>query len=197
MRNIRFRVVLPILLGFLAVVLFSWDYQNERVVELMGMGWDTGPPMWPYRAVQIISYAINAPAYVVSWPILRLLDHRIYSLQYAVWFPAIVALWWWVGRCIDFGLLGSRKYSHRRLIAATLLIAAVALLSLATYIGLSEYHWAQQYWRGHPPVDAFLFLRAAGPMLWCIFVAAASVSSAARLVNRRPSPDNAVLPSTD
>jgi len=197
MRNIRFRVVLPILFGFLAVVLFSWDYQNERVVESMGMGWDTGPPMWPYRAVQIISYAINAPAYVISWPILKLLEPRIYSLQYAVWFPAIVALWWWVGRSIDFGLLGSRNYSHWKLIAASLLIGAVAVLSLATYIGLDEYHWAQQYWRGDPPVYAFLFLRAAGPMLWCFFFAAAFVRSAARLVKRRPSPDYVVLPLTD
>src|SRR5579864_4423627 len=162
MWNIRFRVVLPIIFGFLAVVLFSWDYQNERVVESMGMGWDTGPPMWPYRAVQIISYAVNAPAYVVSWPILKLLNLRTYSFQYAIWFPAIVALWWCVGRSIDFGLLDGRRYSHRTLIAASLLIGAVALLSLATYLGLDEYHRARQYWRGHPPVYAFLFLRAAG-----------------------------------
>jgi hypothetical protein len=194
MRNIRFRVVLPIVFGFLAVVLFSWDYQNERVVESMGMGWDTGPPMWPYRAVQIISYAINAPAYVASWPIVKLLKPRMYSPQYAVWFLALVALWWWVGRSIDFGLLGSRNYSHRKLIAASLLIGAVALLSLATSIGLDEYHWAQQYWMGHPPVYAFLFLRAAGAMLWCFFFAAAFVRSAARLVKRQPSPDNVVRP---
>ena len=147
--------------------------------------------------MQIISYAINAPAYVASWPILKLLEPRIDSLQYAVWFPAIVALWWWVGRSIDFGLLGSRNFSHRKLIAASLLIAAVGLLSLATYIGLDEYHWAQQYWRGQPPVYAFLFLRAAGPMLWCFFFAAAFVRSAARLVKRQPSPDNGVLRLTD
>jgi hypothetical protein len=83
------------------------------------------------------------------------------------------------------------------LIAASLLIAAVGLLSLATYIGLDEYHWAQQYWRGQPPVYAFLFLRAAGPMLWCFFFAAAFVRSAARLVKRQPSPDNGVLRLTD
>jgi hypothetical protein len=197
MRNIRFRVVLPILFGFLAVVLFIWDYQNERVIESMGMGWDTGPPMWPYRAVRIMSYAINAPAYVVSWPILRLLEPRIYSLQYAVWFPALVTLWWWVGRSIDFGLLGSRNYSHRKLIAASLLIAAVGLLTSATYIGLDEYQLAKQYWRDHPPVYAFLFLRAAGPMLWCLCFAAAFVRSAVRLVKGQPFPRNDVLPSID
>lgn len=164
MRKIRFRVVLPIVFGFLAVVLFTWDYQNERVIESMGMGWDIGPPMWPYQAVRIISYAINAPAYEASRPILKFLDPRTYSLQYAVWFPAIVAVWWWVGRCIDFGLLGRRNYSHRKFIAASLLIGAVALLSLATYLGLDDYHWARQYWRGHPPVYAFLF---SGPRAQC------------------------------
>jgi hypothetical protein len=196
MRSIRFRVVLPILLGFLAVVLFSWDYQNERVVASMGMGWDMGRPMWPYRAVQIISYAINVPAYLASWPILKLLEPRIYLFPYAVWFPAIVALWWWVGRTIDFGLLGNRSYSHRKLLAASLLIGALALLSLATYVGQDEYHWAHQYWRGHAPVDALLFLRGAGEMLWCFFFAAAFVRSAARFVKRQLSPDNVALPLT-
>lgn len=190
----RFRVVLPIVFGFLAVVLFTWDYQNERVIESMGMGWDIGPPMWPYQAVRIISYAINAPAYEASWPILKFLDPRTYSLQYAVWFPVIVASWWWVGRCIDFGSLGRRNYSHRKLIAASLLIGTVALLSLVTYLGLDEYYRAQEYWKGYPPVYAFLFLRAAGPMLWCFFFAAAFVRSAARLVKRQPSPGKVVQP---
>lgn len=197
MRKIRFRVVLPVVLGFLAVVLFSWDYQNERVVASMGMGWDMGPPMWPYRAVEIISYAINVPAYLVSWPILKLLAPRIYSFPYAVWFPAIVALWWWVGRSIDFGLLPNARYPHRKLIAASLLIGALALLSVATYVGQDEYHWAQRYWTGHSPVYAFVFLGSAGEMLWCFCFAAAFVRSAARLVKGQQSPHNGVLPSTD
>jgi hypothetical protein len=170
--------------------------KNERVVASMRMGWDMGPPMWPYRAVQILSYSMNVPAYLVSWPILKLLEPRAYSFQYAVRFPAILALWWWVGRTIDFGLLGNRRYAHRKLIAASLLIGALALLSLATYVGQNEYHWAHQYWSGHPLVDAFLFLRSAGEMLWCIFLAAAFVRSAARLVKGQSSSDTGMLPST-
>src|SRR2546430_841395 len=98
MRSVRLRLLLPIIFGFLALALFTWDYENERVIASMGMGWDTGPPVWPYRVVPSISYAVNAPAYVISWPILKLLHLRTYSLQYAVWFPAILVLWWWVGR---------------------------------------------------------------------------------------------------
>ena len=163
----------------------------------MGMGWDMGPPMWPYRAVQILPYSINLPAYLVAWPILELLEPRAYSFRYAVRFPAILALWWWVGRTIDFGLLDNRRYSHRKLIGASLLIGAVALLSLAAYVGQNEYHWAHQYWNGHPSIDAFLFLRSAGEMLWCICFAAAFVRSTARLVRDQSSPERGVLRSTD
>jgi hypothetical protein len=154
----------------------------------MGMGWDMGPPTWPYRSVQIISYAINLPVYRVLWLILELHHLYMYPSRYALWFSTIVVLGRWVGPIIDFGLWGSRRYSHRKLIVAILLMGALALLSLATPVG-----WARQYCRGHPPIDAFLFLGAAGEMLWCSFFAEAFVRSAARLLRRRPSPEQAVL----
>ena len=37
-------------LGFLAIVLKMWDYENNRMVEWMGMGWDMGPLFWSYQA---------------------------------------------------------------------------------------------------------------------------------------------------
>lgn len=176
--------MLPIIFGFLAAVLFAWDYENQRVVTSMGMGWDMGPPMWPYRAVEIISFAINVPAYLISWPILKLFNFHSSALQYAVWFPAILALWWWVGRSIDFGLLGRRKYSHRKLIAVGLLVATVPLLFLVGHIGLGEYHWYAQYWAGHRPIFAIVFLHAAGEILWCLSLAAAFVGSALRILKQ-------------
>jgi hypothetical protein len=188
MRSIRFRVLLPIIFGFLALALFAWDYQNERVVASMGMGWDTGPPMWPYRALPLFSFAVNGPAYIISWPILKLLDVRTYSLQYAIWFPAIVALWWWTGTCIDFGLLSRRSYSHRKSVAGILLAGGIVLLILAAHVGFDEYRSFQQYWPGHPPIYAILLLRAIGPILWCIFLARTFVRSAIRLIRREPPP---------
>jgi len=188
MRSIRFRVVLPLTLGFLALALFAWDYENERVVASMGMGWDTGPPIWPYRAVPLFSYAVNTPSYEISRPILKLLDLRTSSLQYAVWFSAIMALWWWIGTSIDFGLLDRRSYSHPKLVAGILFAGAVFLLSLAAHVGLDEYRLFQQYWPGHPPIYAILLLRAAGPILWCFFLAGAFVRSAFHLIRREPPP---------
>ena len=193
MKRIRFRIVLPTIFGFLAVALFSWDYENSRIVASMGMGWDTGPPMWPYRAVPLFLYAVNAPAYVISGPILKLLDLRTYWLQDAVWLPVIVALWWWVGTCIDFGVLGRRSYSHRTLMAAILVVVSVVLLLVATSVGFDEYRWARDYWRGHPPIYAVLFLRTIGPMLWCLSFAAVLVRAAVRLV-RNESPPSVLNP---
>jgi len=27
----------------------TWDFENNRMIGLMGMGWDMGPPFWPRR----------------------------------------------------------------------------------------------------------------------------------------------------
>jgi hypothetical protein len=88
MRSIRLRVLLLIIFGFLALALLGWDYENERLVASMGMVWDTGRPVWPYRAVPLFSFAVNGLAYIISWPILKVLDLRTNSRQYAIWFPA-------------------------------------------------------------------------------------------------------------
>lgn len=182
MRHIRFRLVLPIIFGFLALTLFAWDYQNERVVAAMGMGWDTGPPLWPYRAVPLFSYAVNVPAYVVSWPLVRKLDPRVPLHQYAVWLLAIVALWWLVGTRMDFGLLGRRRHSRPKLAAVILLVSGVVSLALGARVCIDEYFSFQKYWPNQPPVYAILLLRAAGPMLWCLLWAVVAFRSAFHLL---------------
>jgi len=50
------------------------------------MGWDMGPPFWPYQAIYLLLFTINAPAFVLSMPILKLLNLQTLSLQYGVWF---------------------------------------------------------------------------------------------------------------
>lgn len=122
---IRFRLVLPLVFGLLAAVLMTWDYQNNRMVGLMGMGWDIGPLFWPYQAIYLLLFTINAPAFVLSMPILKLLNLQTLSLQYGVWFPAIVGWWWWIGTRIDFGILGRRSIRCAKLVAGGL--SAVSL----------------------------------------------------------------------
>lgn len=188
MRRIRFRIILPIIFASTAILLFDWDYENSRVVASMGMGWDDGPPMWPYQTVPLISYAINAPVYVVSEPILKILDLRTSWLQYAVWFPLIVAMWWWVGTCIDFGLPIPWSASHPRLIAGLLLVGTLGLTIGAARVCLDEYHWFKNYGPGRPPIYAVLTLRAIGPTLWCMFFAGAFVRAAIAVLRHKQPP---------
>lgn len=157
MQRIRFRIVLPTILSFLAVALSTWDYENSRVLASMGMGWDTGPPIWPYRAVKLFS-AVNVPAYVISWPVLKIPNLQTFELQYAVWFPIILAWWWWVGSDIDFGLLGHPGYSHPRLVAGILLAGSLFLLLLASHVAFEEYQWVRDYWQATHPFMRFFFL---------------------------------------
>jgi hypothetical protein len=167
-------------------MLFVWDFENNLVVASVGMGWDMGPPMWPYRAIKIICYAINAPAYVVCWPLLRLLDPRNPSIQYAIWFPATLILWWWVGRSIDFGLLGAKTWSKPKLIAAFLIVISLVLLRVAAFTGMDTYHWFRSYWPRQPAVNGFLFVEAAGSAGWCMALAIAFTRSALGLLRKAP-----------
>lgn len=138
--GIRFRLVLPAVLGFLAIVLMMWDYENHRRIELMGMRWDMGAPFWPYQAMYLLLFTFNAPAFVLSMPILKLLSLHALSLQYSIWFPAIVGWWWWMGTRIDFGVLGGRHYRRSTLLAAVFSTASLGLLYVVARATLGELH---------------------------------------------------------
>jgi len=148
----------------------------------MGMGWDMGPPVWPYQAVSSFSYAVNAPAYIVSWPILKLLNLRTASIEYAIWFPAILILWWWVGNYLDFGLLGPKSRSRRKLKAALLLVSSAVLVFLAFRVCLDKYLWARDYCSNAPSICAIVLLGGIGLTLWLLFFATAFGHAAIRLV---------------
>ena len=186
--RIRFRVLLPIVFGFLSVLLMTWDYENNRMVGLMGMGWDMSPPFWPYQAIYLLLFTVNAPAFVLSMPILKLLNLHTFSLQYGVWFPAIVGWWWWVGTRIDFGLLGRRHYRYAQLFAGLLTTASLGLLYVAARATLSEVHWWMQYGRDSSPFRVPSLLRTVGPVLWCLVLAGGCLVAAKRLFQGRVAP---------
>ena len=188
MQRNRFRIILPVIFGVLAVFLFTWQHENDRMVESMGMAWDTGPPVWPYQAVPSFTYAVNAPAYIVSWPILKLLALRTNWLEYVVLFPAVLALWWCVGAYIDLGLPRDGSNSHRRLKAGLLLLTSSFLVFLAAWVCVDQFRWVRSYWKDHPPIYAVLFLGALGSTLWCVFFAAAFARGAIRLLRQKLAP---------
>ena len=181
MQNIRFRVVLPIVCGFIAVVLMAWDYENQRTVQSMGMGWDMGPPFWPYQAIYDLLFAINAPAFVISIPILSLINFRNDFLRYGVLFLAIVCWWWWIGTRIDFGVLGGRRYRYAKWFAGVLAAVSVGLVYVAVHETLNEFHWWMEYGRGPSPYRLPTLFRTVGPVLWCLVLASGCLIGAKHL----------------
>src|SRR5258708_20193112 len=177
---IRCRLVLPLVFGFLAAVLMMWDYENNRMVQLMGMGWDMGPPFWPYQGIYILLLMVNAAPFVFSMPFLKLLNLHTLSLQYGVWFPAIVGWWWWVGTRIDFGLLGRRHYRHAKLVAGLFSTVSVGLLYVAVRGILTEFHWWMEYGRNSSPFRMPTLLRTGGPVLWGLVLACGCLIAARR-----------------
>jgi len=177
---------MPLVFGFLAVVLMGWDYENNRVVGLMGMAWDIGPPFWPYQAIYLLLFTINAPAFGLSIPILKLLNLQTLSLQYGVWFPSILGWWWWIGTRIDFGVLGRRHYRHAKLFAGLFTTASLGLLYVAAQATFGELHWWMEYGRYSSPF--LVLLRTVGPVLWCLVLAGGCLIAAKRLVQGRIAP---------
>lgn len=179
--SFRFRVVLPICFGFLAAMLMLWDFENNRMVGLMGMGWDMGPPFWPYQAIHLLLSTINAPAFVLSIPFLKLLNLQTLSLQYCVWLPAIVGWWWWVGSRIDFGIIGRGRYRHPKVFAGALSTASLGLIFVAVRVALEEFHWWLEYAHDSSLFRMPTLLRTIGPVLWCLLLAGGCVVAAIRL----------------
>lgn len=188
---IRFRLVLPLVFGFLAIVLMTWDYENERMIGMKGMGWDMGPPFWPYQAIYLLLFTINAPAFVLSMPILKLLNLHTLSLQYGVWFPTIVGWWWWIGTRMDFGILSRRHFRQAKLVAAVLATASLVFLYVAARVSIGELHWWMEYGRDSSPFRWPTLFRTIGPVLWCLVLAGGCLIAAMRLFQGR------IVPATE
>jgi hypothetical protein len=180
--HFRFRVVLPVIFGFLAAILMLWDYENNRMVALMGMGWDTGPPFWPYQAIHTALSGINAPAFVISFPILKMLNLQNLTFQYAVWLPPIAGWWWYVGTRIDFGILGRRRFHHPKTLAGFLIVASLICGYLGVSIALQEVHWWLRYAADNPSYRLPTLLTAAGPVVWSLVLAVGCAVASVRLL---------------
>jgi hypothetical protein len=191
MRRFRFRLILPLVFGCLALTLMAWEFHNERVIASMGMGWDTGPPVWPYQTSWILLQAINAPAYALDLPLFLLLrvttDAR---LLLEVELPTIFLWWWFIGWRIDFGLLPQRDVRQRRPWGATLGVVSLGIWSCATYLVVQQVKFWSEYgeygWRG----PTLFLMRHAGILCWCLLLglwsAVATVRVTTSFRNKRP-----------
>lgn len=180
MRGIRFRLVLPIVLGCVAIALMVWEFHNEHVIEAMGMGWDTGPPVWPYETSWILLQAINAPAYFLDSPLFMLLGLKSGQAQLLLEFPTILLWWWFIGWRIDFGLLPRRHVRHSKVYAFALGGISVGFSYFVAHLIVNQvrfwFEYGHIFWKG----QAILLLRNAGILGWCLLLGFWSTAAALR-----------------
>jgi hypothetical protein len=180
MRPLRFRLLLPLIFGCLAISLVAWEYHYQRVVAAMGMGWDTGPPIWPYQASWILLQAINAPAFALDLVLVWLLRVRPDALL-PLELPTIFLWWWFVGWRIDVGLLPGPNLRLRRLWGTVLGTASLALWSCAIYlVQLQVKFWieyGQDSWRG----PMLYLMRNSGILCWCLLLGFWSTAATLRV----------------
>jgi hypothetical protein len=190
MRPIRFRHLLPVVFGCLAVALIAWELHNQLVISAMGMAWDTGPPIWPYQTSWILLQSINAPACALALSLLTLFGVRTIQTVLLVEFPFILAWWWFVGWRIDFGLLPKRNVHSDKLWATVLGVTSIVFLGTIVYLIAEQERFWFQYrsfgWRG--PV--LFAVRNSGILCWCLILGTWSTAATVRLLAPSSGQDN-------
>lgn len=134
MMQVPYRILLPTVLGSISGALVLWDLYNLRVIQSMGMAWDTGAPIWPFEAANLILSALNGPVYVLSSPLFLMPHLNLQERRYPVLLPAIIIWWWWIGTRADSGILGLRRWPHprRTVVAAVVLGTALKIAGVLT-----------------------------------------------------------------
>jgi type IV secretory pathway VirB2 component (pilin) len=154
----RLRIVLPAVIGSLSVPLILWDIHNARVIESMGMAWDTGAPIWPYQASDILLRLLNGPAYSIAMPLANVLRLPA-PMHFVLVVPAILIWWWLLGSTLDRGMVGWARFGM-------LVVALVLLLWSATAVP-SIFRLRLDYRAPHVST-ALLVLRFLTPAVWLL-----------------------------
>jgi len=90
---IRFRLVLPLVFGLLAARADDVGLSKTSHGWIDGDGLGYGPAVWPYQAIYLLLFTINRSRICSVNANPQAAEHSNASLQYGVWFPAIVG-WW-------------------------------------------------------------------------------------------------------
>ena len=167
-------------MGIVSLPLVLWDIHNERVIESMGMAWDTGAPIWPYQTSDILLRLLNGPAYFIAMPIANTV--RLFATgQYLVVFPAILLWWWFLGLQLDHGLV-INKSRWRWPVFSFLVVLAVLLLWRATSIYAESVRWCFRYAEFSSRPNALLMMtRFLTPAAWCVVIALLAVTASKRV----------------
>jgi hypothetical protein len=179
----RFGIMLPAVMCSVSLPLVIWDIHNERVIESMGMAWDTGAPAWPYQASDILLRLLNGPAYFIAQPIANVLRLGGPS-HFVLVFPTILIWWWFVGSRLDHGWTGA-KSNWRWPFFALLAVSAVLLLWAVIVISSDTLHWWLKYGVSFKTVQgSLLIVRFLTPAVWCAALSFLLILYSKRVVSR-------------
>jgi len=180
--NLQLRIILPLVMGGVSVPLVIWDIHNQRVIESMGMAWDTGAPVWPYQASDILLRFLNGPAYFIAQPLANVLRLGGPS-HFVVVFPAILIWWWFFGTRFDYGWRVDE--SRWRWPVFVLLTTATLLLLAGGMVSYYTFHWWFKYGGFFETVQgSLLIVRFLSPAAWCFFLAFLLTIYTKRVVSR-------------
>ena len=172
----RFKVLLPIVLGSVSASLMAWDIHNQFVIRSVGMGWDTGAPLWPYQTAAMLFSIVNFPAYFIAGPVVRIFDLLVPNHYFAL-FPATLLWWWFVGTYLDKIRTESRP-EKARLRRWLFLIAAVVFFALGLTSLIDAFRWWFTYSRVFVSITNLIMLRVAAPAPWCLILSFVAAKSA-------------------
>jgi hypothetical protein len=167
------------MMGILSLPLMLWDIHNGAVIASMGMAWDTGPPIWPYQASDILLRFLNGPAYSIAMPIanfLKLAAPRHHLLV----FLAILIWWWFLGFTLDRG--SAWKKAHWRWPLMGMLAVLIALFLWTAVAADALRLWSQA--GAFRPPSTLLILRFLCPATWFITLASLLVGATRRVLTR-------------
>lgn len=163
----RWSTILPVGMGLFSAGLVVWDVHNLRVIEKMGMAWDTGAPVWPYQTPDILLFAVNFPAYFIAAPILWFPSFNLLGPRRDLILLLSLVIWWWlVGMYFD---RWKQKIDNSAGSTGTylLLIAGTLLLLLGAVDLPSVIRWWWIYGRDIFSASDLILLRFIAPIVWC------------------------------
>lgn len=167
--------------GLVDAVLILWDIHDVRVIESVGMGWDTGAPLWPYQTPATLLFALNTPAYLIGVPIDRALG--LYApWHYLVLFPLFLCWWFFAGYALESAFWKGERLRWRwKGLAIT---CGVIFTAIGAAVLRDAVVWWTEYCGRLLTSQNIIMLRLSAPGLWCLVFAAVAVLLATRHQNR-------------
>jgi hypothetical protein len=165
-------------MGAVSMPLVAWDLHNAGVILSMGMRWDTGAPILPYLAPEILLWFLNFPAHIVARPLANLLGLND-GKQHLLLFPFTLIWWWLVGLGFDRGLPARNVRRHWVLFPILTAVAAL-LLGAGLANSYSALRWWFQYGGGYWSPTSLIMVRFLTPTYWCVGLALSAFVAARR-----------------